>query len=507
MLSSAVTTARGASYLLIQVIVTNLAMVVSFAILARLVTTKDMGVLAVLMLIVNFSQIIVGPISQAVTKFVSENLNAESKGVPVLFQSLKVSFALMGPLAAVVFVGASFLSRNLLGEQSYAIFFQLLAVDIIFFVGLTPLLNATLLGFRKYKEMAGLSLASTVLRQTLIILLIIMLESFIGLVVAWVISDFVTSFIYLAYILKICGRPRYGFSQRQLLHYSWPLWISNALGFTQNWFDRSIMLFYLPLAVLGVYNATLTAFAILIMISGTVTSSLFPVYSSHGWERYVHLSESVRLATRYASIVILPLSLGLLATAKPALELFLGNAYLDGTQPLIILSAAFSLTVISTAIGPILLASGETQAASIISTVAIICSVTAAFILLPIAGIVGATVARAIGMILSSALTIIVVKRKNYLGIDAEGLWKSAVAATVMASVIILVQFFEYSRFLVPLYIIIGVGVYVGMLRLLKTFHEEDIELFRLYLGPRLTFVSKFIRIVFQEGPRTIKQS
>jgi O-antigen/teichoic acid export membrane protein len=404
---------------------------------------------------------------------------------------------LVAPTAAAVFFGANYLSMSLLGQSSYAIFFQILAFDIIFFVGLTPVLNGALLGVRKYKEIAAIGVGSTLLRQALIISLVILFGSFLGLVVAWAISDLATAVVYLVYALRLFLPPRSDFSQRQLVEYSWPLWISGAIGFGQNWFDRYLLIFYVSLSALGVYNATIIAFSVLAGIANAITTSLFPLYSSHGWEKFVRLSESVRLASRYASFIILPICWGLIATAEAALSLFLGNAYVSGTQSLIVLTVTFAIGAFSlTAVSPVLLASGETLLSSIVSVISVIGSIAFAFVLLPVEGILGAAVARGVGTLLMAALTLIAVKRKNFLRLDVEAIWKSNVAAISMAAVLIFIQFFVHSKFLLPLYVVIGLGVYLAMLRVLKAIHENDIELIRLYLGPKLSLASRLLRLL-----------
>jgi len=147
-------------------------------------------------------------------------------------------------------------------------------------------------------------------------------------------------------------------------------------------------------------------------------------------------------------------------------------------------------------VGPVLLASGDTLLSSIVSIISVIGSVILAFILLPVAGILGAAVARAGGLLLGAASNVLAVKRKNFLRLDVEAIWKSNVAAISMAAVLIFIQFFEHSKFLLPLYVVIGLGVYLAMLRVLKAIHEYDIELIRLYLGPKLSFASSLLRLL-----------
>jgi O-antigen/teichoic acid export membrane protein len=95
-----------------------------------------------------------------------------------------------------------------------------------------------------------------------------------------------------------------------------------------------------------------------------------------------------------------------------------------------------------------LLALGETPAASAITFASVVTSLVLAFLLLPFWGVVGAAVARGFAMVLTTALTLIFLGRKIRLELDLEAIWKSLIAGGVMAVVVLGVQMFMYNRFL-----------------------------------------------------------
>ncbi|HYW01938.1 MAG TPA: hypothetical protein VE862_10740, partial [Candidatus Acidoferrum sp.] len=66
---------RGASYLVMQNLSVNALSVVSFVILARLISPKEMGIWAILQLILAAASVFVTWYPQAVTKFVAENIS------------------------------------------------------------------------------------------------------------------------------------------------------------------------------------------------------------------------------------------------------------------------------------------------------------------------------------------------------------------------------------------------------------------------------------------------
>ncbi len=493
----AVQVARGATYLMIQKVVTSAAMVASFAILSRLITVKEMGIMAALLLVTELCQVVATlALQQAATRFIAKEFALGMKRIAgsIFYQAIRTTLLLAAPLAALVFAGANVLSVQLLGEDGYAVLFRVLAFDVLLYAGMLPVLWGALLGLQKFRETAILSVMNTLVRQSLIVLLIIFLRNFVGLVVAWVLADFVATSLYLAYISNILGRPKFDYALRNLLSFSWPLSISNAVGFAYSWFDRALLLALVPLATLGVYNAAIIAFNVLIGTAGAIATALFSAYSAMQSIHQRHsLSNAIYVASRHVSFIAVPLAFGLLATAKPALTVFVGPAYEEGTGPLMVLAGIYGITLFGTVLSPMLLAVGRTRWMSTITIVSLIVSLIVAYLLLPALGMLGAAIARALAMVLETVLTIVVLRRTMSFRIDVKSVSKSLVAGLVMAVVIISTQSLAYDKILLPLYVLIGAIVYAFMLRLLKAMGQEDLELIRGYLGKELGWVADFI--------------
>lgn len=131
-------------------------------------------------------------------------------------------------------------------------------------------------------------------------------------------------------------------------------------------------------------------------------------------------------------------------------------------------------------------------------------AVASAYVLLPLMGITGASIARGLVMVVSLGFTITALRRKNAVSIDLTTLWKTLVAGGVMAGVLVLVQMVFYSSFLLPAYMVLGIIIYLATLRLLKAVREHDIELMHKYLGTRLGFVSKALSTILVPAPRRL---
>jgi len=177
------------------------------------------------------------------------------------------------------------------------------------------------------------------------------------------------------------------------------------------------------------------------------------------------------------------LALGLVATAKPALSLFVGGSYEPGSTALQIMTLFFALTVVGNAFANIFLLLGETAIASVTTTASVVASIVTALILLPIFGINGAATSRGVGMLVSFGLTLALVKRHIRLSFDLEALWKSFAASVAKAILVWLVQYVFYNRLLFPAYVMVGAVTYMIGLRLLRALRPADRQLAVVFLG------------------------
>ena len=468
----------------------NAVTLAAFVIVARLISTTEMGIWTVLTLVTATCITFATWFPQAITKYVAEynsrGLKTEAAGT--FYQALRASMIIYLPVVVVIYFGAPFLSSRLIGEASYAPLFRVVALDTFFFGGIIPLAVAALLGLRMFREAAVVGLVvQGILRQILIVSFLLLMKNFVGLVIGWLLSDMAAAVVYLIIIIRVLGWPRFSFPLIKLIRYYLPLEIQQIVGYAATWFDRAILLLFVSLATLGIYNAASTAFSVLLAVSGGIVSMLFPLLSSiENKVAGVQFRDAIRSATRYACLTLTPLDFGVLATAKPAIDLFLGKAYLGGTVPLMVLCAIDGVTAFATAFGPALLALEETKEFTLIFSVDVAVSIGIGYLIIPHLGIIGAAFARALAVCAAQVLFLLILRRKITLHIDFSIVAKTLMAGATMAVVLLAAQHVYYSKFLLPAYVIIGGVVYLATLRLLKAVDVADLDLMRQILGTRL---------------------
>jgi O-antigen/teichoic acid export membrane protein len=480
--------ARGVSYLWLQSVITSISRVVAFAFFARLISVDQMGIFTILSLATGGASMLMGlGLSSVVTKFVAENVaqGKKKKAASVYYKSLFLS-----ELASIIVAAGFLLSKfpagvsHLPNSPLISAISILFAIDVITSIG--PTATATFYGLLKFRDTAFIYGIYACVKPFMVVLFIYETASFVGLLEAWVIADIVLAAYVFLYLWRKLGPPVFGFSTKYLLTLSIPLYLANIASFLYGSFDQLTLIPLVSLGALGVYGAAVTAFAAyngFINVLGTVLLPIFSVV--HGLKGTRALEDSIRTASRYVSIIAMPLAFALLVTARPALTLLVGSAYQGGIIPLTLLVLGSTANIVGLALGPVLVILNETTLEALTSILPLPVSVAVALISIPALGIVGASIARGLSMVLSLVLTWYFVRRKIVVKLDSKAILKSMVASIGMALVMEALQLSYYSGLLLPVYLAVGLLAYPLGMRALRAIRTEDIDLVHGIVGPR----------------------
>lgn len=486
--SNAVSAARGASYLGLGNILSSLARIVAFAFFARLITVDEMGVFTILSLAYSGASVLIGlGLSSVITKLIAENIAQRRKeeAASVWYRSL-----LLSELASIIVAAGFLLSRFPAGVSNLPNSPLISAIGIFFAIDLIAVIGsaagAVFYGLLEFRDYALIFAIYSSVKPFMVVLFVYETGSLVGLVEAWVISDVVLSAYVFLYLWRRLGPPVFRFSTKYLLKLSSPLYLSNLASFLYGSFDQLTLIPLVSLTALGVYGAAVTAFTAYSTLVNILGSVLLPVFSGvYGVKGPEVLKDSIRTASRYASIVIMPLAFALLATAGPALTLLVGGTYQSGVIPLTVLALGSIANIVALSLAPVLIVLNETTLLALASILSLPLSFAVAFISIPMLGILGASIARALSMLISLVLTWYFVRRKIVVKLDSEAILKSILASGGMALVMEALQLFYYSRFLLPAYLAVGFFAYLFGMRALNAMRATDIDLLRRVLGPR----------------------
>lgn len=480
-------------------ILNTLVSLLSFAVVARLISREDMGGLGILVLVASAAQVVAGlGLSSTATRFVAsleasgDWLSARRAGYECLLVNSTVSVL----LALATYASADFLASALLGSASRALLPKLLSLEIAA-IGINYLLISVLTGLRKFREIFVADSSTFIVRQTLVVLFLELGWGLPGVVLGWGIGDGLSLILLSAYVRRYLGPPTIGFGLRKLLRFSSPLYLGESVNYLWSWFDRVLLVPLVSLAQFGVYNVAVTAYGVLNSLPTSVSTTLLPFYS-HLYSETApsetgELENAVKTASRYVSFLTIPLSVGLAVTSLPAATLFAGNAYADAALPLAILSLSLALACQARALSQIFVVLGKSLTSALVTIASVLFSVAIGFLMISQFGIIGASIARGLALIIALLLSVQVLRGILRIRFDMKAYKVAWIASFAMASAVLLLQVAYYNKYLLPIYMVIGAAVYVLSLRLLHAIEREDLELLSEFLGSRLKPVSRIL--------------
>ena len=466
-----------------------MAKIVALVFFARLISVEDMGLYTILLLGFSAASAFMSlGLPSIVTKFIAEDVvvGKKERAASVWYEAFVLS-DLTSVAIAVIFLFSKFPAgvSHLPNSAEMSAIGVLFAMDIVASIGTVG--GAAILGLCEFKDYAVIYSAYGTVRPWLVVLFIYAIRSMLGLVEGWLVADSAVAVFQIIYLWRRLGPPVFKFNAKYLLKLSSPLYVAAIASFLYSTFDQLTLIPLVSLTLIGVYGTVATAFGAFTSLINVLGSVLLPVFSGvHGAKGTDSFVNSVRVASRYVSFVAIPMAFALVAAARPALTLLVGERYAGGAIPLAVLALGSVCTVVAMALAPILIVLNETLLAALASLLPIPVSVVVALASIPALGIVGASIARALSMLLSLLLTWYFVRRKMRVKLDLQAIMKSIVASAVMALAMEAMQSLYYSRFLLPLYLCAGLLVYLLAMRTLRAVNEADMDLIHKMLGQRL---------------------
>lgn len=495
--------AKGSAYLAIQNVASTIIGVVAIAFIARILTKTEMGITVALTITLSLGQLLADlGFAGGLTKFISEYRGRGVDYTPLSFTGIAVKALMAVILTAICGLASPQLSEKLLGSYEYVFLFQLIGMYLSV-VCFRITMNNIFLGLNMVGKMATLNLITSAVRNLSAVALLLQGRGLVGLVIGWILGDVIFLAVSMWVMLrgghvKIYPLKKVVAYFKMLMTFSWPLFLSDMVVFAYDWFDRALLLMYVSLDQLAIYDVAYKAFGVLYAIPGVVGTNLFPYYGEqYGKDGHESIARGIRAAVRYIALLFTPLALGLAATANPVITLFAGAAYASGDIILTILSLFGTLGGISFAFTGLLLVYNMTSAVLLIQATSIGVSLLLFTVLLPSMGLMGMAIMRGMAIIVSFVLLILVIRRRVALKLDSEALLKSWVAATVMALSVYLMEQAFLNKYLLPLYVLTGVVVYISALKALKAVNKGDISLLRGLLGrwasPMVSLLEKIL--------------
>jgi O-antigen/teichoic acid export membrane protein len=428
----------------------------------------------------------------------------EEKARSVVTRILQVSAVTSITITVAIFALAGMLSNIF---ASSILIFQLLSVCStlqIFYYQTQGFLQ----GVQKIRELALINILYTAVQYVLAIVLVYAGFGVLGIVISWIFALSLSWLITFSLTLRNISPSTHSHELKPLLMFSFPIYVSALLTFLVNWVDQILVLPFKGTDVLGVYSIAVRASVVPNLVSVAIITALFPKLSElHSAFGSGGLRDSFKTSTRYAAFIGFPVSLMVATLAYPIIVLFATVRYVDAVVPLAVMCIASLPSTLGAAIIPTFYTLKKTKAASLITGFSIVLQAFLSFISLAVLNLDLTSVAfsRLFAAVGGLVLGVYVLRLSLKIEFDKEAVWKSATASIVMVFSLfgleLLRTFLEPSsyQFLVlrirqlPIYVIVGMTVYLLSLVALRAIKKRDIELLRDFLPSSLRWIADLV--------------
>ncbi len=269
-----------------------------------------------------------------------------------------------------------------------------------------------------------------------------------------------------------------------------PLSIISVMGVISTNIDKIMIGYFWASSEVGYYFTLQQILQLLSIIFGSVGMALFPSFSKHHSQKnYAQIKKTALLGERYLSMIMIPPIVVLVVYSAPVISIMLSNSFLPGVSTLMILAVMnyfraqnnYLRALISGVNAPKTLV--WTSLATVVSNVILNIALIPEQGLLSSFGIAGASGA-SVATLISTALCFFYMKyfAKKLISIPVfqKEYFFHIAAGIVMGGFLLFVNQFiaSYSWYVLFFMSILGLGVYLGVLRLLKEFKKDDFDFF-----------------------------
>lgn len=495
---------RGTASLFLANMISLVAGTLYFVFLTNLVrSTVEVGILTSLNILVWFFVLVCllaqpvvqgGPIPapMALLKFVPKFLAKNERNAANRVFMVSLAFAaLSGAIIAAILVSLPGLVISIIGDSAVRPMYVRLAAGEIIVVSISQVCLGAIYAVGDTRSGSTLIIVWSICRAAFASILLIPF-GIVGVLIGWIGSDLV---LFLAALRKTLGHfvGQVGigsFSGKDFAGYGLYTLLAAMLGFVINQADRLIALSQMGLSGLAIYNVADVGAGVAGYAPSALITILLPALAAlSASDRTRGMPDIIRSATRYVSLLVIPIAFGLAGAMEIPLRIF-GAEYVAGLLPAILLSVATGLTALSAVYAGALLALGKLRWYTMANVLGLITLFALAGILTPLVGLNGPALGRAGLMVVATIVYAYATSKAGIFEIDWKAFIASVISSTGMLIVIFsslsLLHSFLLKILFLPVILVTGLLVYIESLRVFRFVEVSDVDFIRHLLPHQL---------------------
>jgi O-antigen/teichoic acid export membrane protein len=450
----------------------------------------------------------------AMVRYTAQNI-AENKAdhVRSIFMTGLIFEIAMGvTLSLIGFLLSDFVAVTILHRPVVTSLIQISSVYVLAGALVTSA-SAAFTGVEKMHLNSVMVVSQSLIKTALIIALVLLGLGTYGAVTGFAVSSLLAGLIGVLFMFTVYrklpssegSKLELGKNVRTMLRYGLPLSISGILtGFLLQYYSFLLYIYVLDDAIIGNY-AIAQNFVVLITFFATpVTTMMFPAFSKLDYRIDQETLRNVfQTSVKYASLLVVPVAIMIMALAQPAISTLFGNQYVEAPFYLALLATAYLYPLIgSLSVGSLINGQGQTTFNLEVAVITAAVGFPLGFILISNHGVLGLIITGLTAVIPGSILTLNFIKKRYNVTVpwksSAKILLSSTTAAALTYAIIL-----QLSSLASLLQLIVGVVIfsltYLTTAILTKAFNQTDLhnlrEMFRA-LGPLQRLFNIILNII-----------
>jgi O-antigen/teichoic acid export membrane protein len=399
---------------------------------------------------------------------------------------LITSLAWSAVLAVLFFSSMKFMLSSVVDLSSYQDYILLVALII-------PLMSLNLILFSYFRARlkmnlyAGIMILQSITELALVGGLVLLGFGIAGALLGLIINLIGLNILMFILIIKEIGlhSPDYSILSKYLA-FALPLVPLELFWWIADSSDKYITGFFLGLSAVGVYAAVYGLSRIVHMFAVPLTFVLGPTLAkAYDNGKIDEVKQLLALSIKIYLTFAVPLVIGFTILAHPMLVILATEEFGEKGAILVpFICTAMLLYGIGAISGMIIQLVKKTKVAGLIWGGAAGINIALNFILIPRFGIIGAALSTLFTFGFATLIIVLYTKRFIIIPVDWWYISKSFTSAVIMGLVILVLALnIPQNLFSTIALIVLGIGIYFGMLFALKTFSTSDIRLIKSLLG------------------------
>lgn len=488
--------AKGAGIFSIGLVVSKILTYVYRLIVAR-VGVEQYGLfslaLAVFGILTTFSML---GMSEGVIRFVSfyKGKADERRIKGTILTALKITVPLSAVFGLLLFLFSDGIAITFFHDLRVSILLEILGFALPLDILRSIFLNSLRAFQRIDYEVYSKSLAEGISKVILTLIAVYLGFGVIGVTFAYLFSIFI-SFVLSFYFLekkvfpvlktKIISLSPY----KDLLFYSFPLLLTSFLYLIIQWTDTLMLGYFRTPLEVGIYNAALPTAFLLFLFPSAIRTLFFPVLNElYAQGKQIFFESVYKTVVKWIILVDSILFVFLVIFSKQIISLLFGEAYI--LDKIILVGKEFSISSLcliiltSGMIFPefvvpardILLVLKKTKFIFVNTIIGTITNILLNYILIPEYGAIGAAIATAFASLLMSILLFIQAYKVTKINpFKISSLKVLVISLFILSLLYILRMYVIRNIFYLIITGLIGLGFYLTLLLLTKSFDKEDL--------------------------------